>query len=78
MSKSRTQQRDSALNQQVGVATRPQLFRDGSAGMNRWESGQLPTGGFRSVFDMSGNSTPTTGTLNTKMSPTSGGGKKVY
>jgi hypothetical protein len=31
-----------------------------------------------SVIDMSGNKFPTTGPLNTKMSSTSGGGKKVY
>jgi len=78
MSKNRPQQRDSSLNQQVAKSVRPQLPRDGSAGMIRWQPGQLPSGGFRSVIDMSGNQTPTTGTLNTKMSPSSGGGKKVY
>ena len=78
MSKHRPQQRDSNLNQQVAKSIRPQLPRDGSAGMQRWQPGELPTGGFRSVFDMSGDSTPTTSPLNTKLSPTSGGGKKVY
>jgi hypothetical protein len=78
MSKHRPQQRDSSLNQQVAKSVRPQLPRDGSAGMQRWQPGQLPSGGFRSVIDMSGNQTPTTSTLNTKMSPSSGGGKKVY
>ena len=78
MSKTRHHQRDHESNQQVGVATRPQLPRDGSPGMVRWKAGELPSGGFRSVFDMSGMATPTTEPLNTKLSPTSGGGKKVY
>jgi hypothetical protein len=78
MSKHRPQQRDSSLNQQVAKSVRPQLPRDGSAGLQRWQPGELPTGGFRSVIDMSGNKFPTTSTLNTKMSPSSGGGKKVY
>ena len=78
MSKSRLHQREHDSNQQIAKSVRPQLPRDGSPGMIRWEAGQLPVGGFRSVFDMSGNKTPTTGPLNTKMSPTSGGGKKVY
>jgi hypothetical protein len=78
MSKSRPHQRDHESNQQVAKSVRPQLPRDGSAGMIRWQPGQLPSGGFRSVIDMSSNQTPTTSTLNTKMSPSSGGGKKVY
>jgi hypothetical protein len=78
MSKHRPQQRDSSLNQQVAKAIRPQLPQDGSAEMQRWQPGDLPTGGFRSVIDMSGNKFPTTGPLNTKTSSTSGGGKKVY
>jgi len=78
MSKSRPHQRDHESNQQVAKSVRPQLPRDGSVGMIRWQPGQLPSGGFRSVIDMSGNQTPTTSTLNTKMSPSSGGGKKVY
>ena len=78
MSKSRPHQRDHESNQQIAKSVRPQLPRDGSAGMIRWQPGQLPSGGFRSVIDMSGNHTPTTSTLNTKMSPSSGGGKKVY
>lgn len=78
MSKNRPQQRDSSLNQQVAKSVRPQLPRDGSAGLQRWQPGELPTGGYRSVIDMSGNKFPTTGPLNTKTSSTSGGGKKVY
>ena len=76
--KSRPQQREHASNQQIAKSVRPQLPRDGSPGMTRWSPGELPTGGFRSVIDMSGNKFPTTGSLNTKMSPTSGGGDKVY
>ena len=66
-------QRDSLLNQQIAKSTRPQLPRDGSPGQVRWVPGTLPKGGFRSVFDFS--DTPT---YNTKKSPTSGGGGKVY
>jgi hypothetical protein len=69
----RPHQRDHSYNQQVAKSTRPQLPRDGSMGMQRWEPGQLPVGGFRSVFDFS-EKTP----YDTKHSPTSGGGKKVY
>ena len=66
-------QRPSEVNQQIAKSTRPQLPRDGSIGQERWTPGQLPKGGFRSVFDFSG-----TPTYNTKKSPTSGSGKKVY
>ena len=66
-------QRDHTLNQQVAKSVRPQLPRDGSPDMTRWQPGTLPKGGFRSVFDFSG-----TPTYNTKKSPTSGGGGKVY
>jgi hypothetical protein len=41
--------------------------------MERWQPGTLPKGGFRAVFDFS--DTPV---YNTKKSPTSGGGGKVY
>ncbi len=78
MNKSKTQQRDSGINQQVAKAIRPQLPQDGSPGLQRWSPGQLPMGGFRSVIDMSGTKVPTEGALNTKMSRTSGGGGKVY
>jgi len=66
-------QRDHTLNQQIAKSVRPQLPRDGSADMTRWQPGTLPKGGFRAVFDFS--DTPT---YNTKKSPTSGGGGKVY
>ena len=65
-------QRPHEYNQQVAKSIRPQLPRDGSAGMNRWEPGTLPKGGFRSVIDFSG------GSLDTKQNPTRGSGKKVY
>jgi hypothetical protein len=41
--------------------------------MTRWEPGQLPKGGYRSIIDFSG-----TAEYDTKHSPTSGGGSKVY
>ena len=66
-------QRDHTLNHQVAKSVRPQLPRDGTADMTRWQPGELPKGGFRSVFDFSG-----TPTYNTKKSTTSGGGGKVY
>jgi len=52
---------------------RPQQPRDASQmGQPRWQPGEMPKGGFRSVFDFS------TGPESTKLSPTTGGGKKVY
>jgi len=69
----REHQRPHDLNQQVAKSVRPQLPRDGSAGAARWEPGQLPKGGYRSVFDFSG-----TPEYDTKHSPTSGSGSKVY
>ena len=71
--KNRPQQRDHDLNQQVAKAVRPQLPRDGSKGMVRWEPGQLPVGGFRAIIPFCGD-----GYYDTKQSPTSGGEKKVY
>ena len=71
--KNRPQQRDHDLNQQIDKSTRPQLPRDGSKGMMRWEPGQLPVGGFRAIIPFCGD-----GYYDTKQSPTSGGGKKVY
>lgn len=69
----REHQRPHDLNQQVAKSVRPQLPRDGSAGAARWEPGKLPKGGYRSMFDFSG-----TPEYDTKHSPTSGGGGKVY
>lgn len=69
----RDHQRPHDVNQQVAKSTRPQLPRDGSKDMQRWEPGQLPKGGYRSIIDFSG-----TAEYDTKHSPTSGGGKAVY
>jgi len=70
--KSRLHQRDHDLNQQIAKSVRPQLPRDGSRDMIRWEPGQLPKGGFRSIIPFC------EGTYDTKQSPTSGGGKRIY
>ena len=64
--------RPSDVNQQVAKSVRPQLPRDGSKDMTKWEPGQLPKGGYRSVLCFE------EGNYSTKSSPTSGGGKKVY
>lgn len=68
---SRDHQRPHDVNQQIAKSVRPQLPRDGSKDMQRWEPGQLPKGGYRSTFDFS------EGSYDTKHSPTSGGGCKV-
>ena len=62
-------QRPHEMNQQVAKSVRPQLPRDGSkGGQNHIE--KMPAG-YISVWDFgSGNQT--------KYSPTTGGGKKVY
>jgi hypothetical protein len=69
----RPHQRDHDLNQQTSTAVRPPIPRDATSHMTRWQPGEMPKGGYRSVFDFS-----STGTLDTKNSPTEGGGKKVY
>jgi hypothetical protein len=57
--------RPSDVNQQIAKSTRPQLPRDGSAnGNNKHDSGQLPKGGYTSVWRFDGN-------RNTKDSSTS-------
>ena len=71
--KNRPQQRDHDFNQQIAKSTRPQLPRDGSKGRVRWEPGQLPVGGFRAIIPFCGD-----GYYDTKQSPTSGGGKRIY
>lgn len=58
--------------QEAAEPMRAQLPQDVTADMKCWYPGQLPVGGFRSVFPMGRNKE------NTKLSPTSGGGKKVY
>lgn len=70
--KNRPQQRDHDVNQQVAKSVRPQLPRDGSPHMMRWEPGQLPKGGFRAIIPFC------EGPYDTKFSPTSGGGKRIY
>jgi len=69
---SRKHQRPHEANQQIAKSVRPQLPRDGSAGMEAWQPGEMPKGGFRSTFPMDDKP------FQTKLSPTSGGGKKVY
>jgi len=63
--------RPSEVNQQIAKSVRPQLPRDGSAGMEQWKPGQMPKGGFRAIAVFSD------GEYDTKKSYTSGGGKKV-
>jgi hypothetical protein len=70
--KSRIHQRDHDVNQQIAKSTRPQLPRDGSRDMTRWEPGQMPKGGFRAIIPFC------EGPYDTHQSPTSGGGKRVY
>jgi len=70
--KSRPYQRDHDLNQQIAKSVRPQLPRDGSRDMMRWEPGQMPKGGFRAIIPFC------EGPYDTKLSPTSGGGKRIY
>jgi len=70
--KTRPHQRDHEQNQQVATAIRPQLPRDGSAGMTKWKTGELPKGGYRSMFDFA------EGSYSTKLSPSGAKEKKVY
>lgn len=70
--KNRLHQRDHEFNQQIAKSVRPQLPRDGSRDMMRWEPGQLPKGGFRAIIPFC------EGEYNTKQSPTSGAGKRIY
>jgi len=70
--KSRLHQRDHDINQQIAKSVRSQLPRDGSRDMIRWEPGQLPKGGFRAIIPFC------EGPYDTKHSPTSGGGKRIY
>lgn len=63
--------RSSDLSQQTSRATRPPLPRDASKdGINKWESGFVPPGGFTSVWDF-GNG------KQTKLSPTTVCGRRV-
>ena len=62
--------RPSELNQQIAKSVRPQLPRDGSKDGQNCLRGKMPAG-FISTWEFG------TG-YQTKKSPTSGGGKKVY
>ena len=59
-------------SQKHAKAVRPQKPADNTQGMQRWQPGQMPVGGFRSVIPFED------GPYTTKQSRTSGGGKKVY
>ena len=73
--KTRPHQREQHINQQVAKSTRPQLPRDGSARFERWEPGQLPQGGFRSVVSFE---EPYKGTKKSYTSkPGNAGGKDI-
>jgi hypothetical protein len=70
MTPGKKHQRPHELNQQIAKSIRPQLPRDGSKdGQNNVES-KMPAG-YIAVWDFGNGS-------QTKYSPTSGGGKKVY
>ena len=69
----RNHQREHDINQQPSSAVRPPIPRDATAHMTRWEPGQLPKGGYRAVFDFSGEPL-----YDTKHSPAQAPGKKVY
>jgi hypothetical protein len=60
-------------NQQVAQAVRPQLPRDKSAnGRPIFNSGELPKGGYQSMWGFGADPT------NTKDSPTTKPGRKIY
>ncbi|MGI9136137.1 MAG: hypothetical protein ACR2JS_03635 [Candidatus Nanopelagicales bacterium] len=58
-------------SQKYAKAVRPQKPADATERFQKWQPGQVPQGGFRSVFCFEDS-------YNSKQSPTSGGGKKVY
>lgn len=63
-------QRPHEQNQQIAKSVRPQMPRDGySGGHNTHTSGQLPVGGYTSVWSFCG--------TNTKKSPTDRPGRSV-
>lgn len=68
----KTNKRPSELNQQTERAVRVQIPSDATKMQVNWKPGQMPKGGFRSTFDMSGS------LFQSKKSSTKGGGKKVY
>lgn len=59
--------------QQYAIPSRPQLPRDYTQmGQPRWETGELPKGAFRTIFDFG------EGKVSTKISNTNRPGRKVY
>lgn len=65
-------QRATELNQQTPTAVRPPLPRDTSGdGKANWCSGELPKGGYQSIWRFDGST-------DTKNSPTVKVGRKVY
>jgi len=65
-------QRSSFQNQQVAQATRPQLPRDVYGdGRPTYASGEMPKGGYQAMWTFCGSN-------QTKNSPTTKPGKKVY
>ena len=65
-------QRSSADNQQIAQAVRPQLPRDAyGEGRPTYASGELPKGGYQSMWTFGGST-------DTKRSPTTKPGLKVY
>ena len=59
-------------SQKYAKAVRPQKPADATERFQKWQPGQVPQGGFRSVICFE------EGSYNSKISKTSGGGKKVY
>lgn len=59
-------------NQKMAKPVRPQRPSDVTGGAKRWSPGEMPQGGFRSIFCFEDED------YSTKISRTSGGGKKVY
>jgi len=70
MTPEKKHQRPHEYNQQIAKSTRPQLPRDGSVGGQNAIGNKMPAG-FISVWDFGSGK-------QTKYSPTSGGGSKVY
>jgi hypothetical protein len=59
-------------SQKYAKAIRPQKPSDATENKQKWQPGQVPMGGFRSILCFE------EGNYTSKLSKTSGGGKKVY
>jgi len=59
-------------NQKMAKPVRPQRPSDVTSNGRRWQLGDMPQGGYRSIFCFEDED------YSTKISRTSGGGKKVY